>query len=111
MPISTKNVMGFASSKPVSGTISTNGVSEVFDPELNRGMYLTLAGTWVGTVQVERSVDGGQTWSSTTIAGGQPWMLYTTNCDEVIDVPTDSNGKFRLKFTLSSGAAIYRLAQ
>lgn len=100
-----------ATSTPVVGTANNTSNSAIFTPQLGRDMYLTLSGTWDGSVQVQRSVDGGSTWNNITIAGGQPWGHYTDNCDEVIDQPTDSDGRYRLSFVITTGTVNYRLAQ
>lgn len=100
-----------ASSTPLTGTINTTGPTPVFTPQLGRDMYLTLSGTFSGTVQVQRSTDNGATWNNITISGGQQWGRYTGACDEVVETPTDGASKYRLDVTLSSGSVTYRLAQ
>jgi hypothetical protein len=100
-----------ASSSPITGTVTTTGNTPTFTPQLGRDMYLTLSGTFSGTVQVQRTTDNGSTWNNITISGGQQWGHYTGACDEVVETPTDSASKYRLSITLSSGSVTYRLAQ
>lgn len=101
-----------ASSSPVSGNATVGSSPSLpFVPQLGRDMYLTLAGSWTGTVQVQRSTNGGTTWNNITVAGGQVWGRYTAPCDEVVETPTDGASTYRLLFTISTGTLSYRLAQ
>jgi hypothetical protein len=111
MPNAVKIFTSPATSAPVIKTFTKTEVSESFRPNLGRDMYLTLSGTWVGTVQVQRSTDEGKTWNNITIAGGIPWLNYTINCDETIGAPTDGNSLYRLSVTWVSGSLSARLAQ
>lgn len=96
---------------PVTGLASADGWSASFTPQLGRDMYLTLSGTWTGTVQIQRSVDDGATWNNVTYGGGLPWGRYTANCDEVVDTPTDAAAIYRINIDIASGTVRYRLAQ
>ena len=100
-----------SSSTPLAGAATGVGESAPFTPQLGRDMYLTLTGTWTGTIRIQRSTDGGATWNNITIGGGNPWGVYTGNCDEVVDTPTDGASLYRVSFNVSSGNAAYRLAQ
>lgn len=100
-----------ASSTPLIGTANADGNSAAFTPQLGRDMYLTLSGTWTGTVQVQRSTDDGASWNNITVGGGNVWGRFTTNCDEVIDHPTDGNATYRLNIDIATGTVAYRLAQ
>lgn len=104
-------VVTAASSTPLAGTTTNDLNTPAFTPQLGRDMYLTLAGTWTGTVQVTRSTDGGTNYRPITIGGGQLWGNYTGNCDEVVDTPTDSHGIYRLEIDIASGSLTYRLGQ
>lgn len=103
-----------ATSTPVAGSFTgttPNQVTNFFIPQLGRDLYITLQGTWAGTVQLQRSTDSGTTWNNVTNAGGQAWGKYTGNCDEVVEHPTDGASRYRLIVTLTSGTVGYRLAQ
>lgn len=101
-----------ATSSPLVGdTSGASGSSAAFTPQLGRDMYLTLTGTWTGTIQIQRSTDGGTTWRNITIGGGSPWGRYTVNCDEIVDRPTDASGTYRITWSGATGSAHYRLAQ
>lgn len=99
-----------ATSTPVTGTANATSTTSVFTPQLGRDIYITLTGTWVGTVQLERSTNGTN-FNKVTIGGGQNWGRYTGNCDEVVETPTDAAATYRLSITLTSGSVGYRLAQ
>jgi hypothetical protein len=111
MPNSVKVFTAPATSTPVLKTFTQTDVSVPFKPDLGREIYLTLSGTWTGSIQVQRSFDDGKTWNNVTVAGGIPWLLYTINCDEIIATPTDAATSYRLSVTLSSGSVSARLAQ
>lgn len=100
-----------AISVPLTGTANGTSVSPAFVPQLGRDLYITLSGTWTGTVQLMRSTDGGTTKHPVTIAGGQDWGKYTVNCDEVVATPTDGASRYYLSFAITSGTVTYRLAQ
>lgn len=100
-----------ASSTPLTGTLNATGNTTAFTPQLGRDMYLTLSGTFSGTVQVQRSTDNGATWNNITISGGQQWGRYTGACDEVVETPTDGASRYRLNIVLTTGTVNYRLAQ
>lgn len=81
-----------------------------FTPQLGRDMVLTLSGTWTGSVQLMRSVDGGTTKLPVTV-GGTTWALFTANCNEPVWTSSESGATFYLAITVASGTVVYRLAQ
>lgn len=97
-----------SSASPVVGTTAASTTSEVFTPQVGRPVCLTLTGVWFGTVTVEKSRDGGVTWSGITI-GGRRWATFTGNCDEPFDEAGDNDVRYRLVIVLSSGTVTYRL--
>lgn len=50
-----------AAATPLAGATSATGVEGQFAPELARPIVLTHSGSWMGSVQLLRSVDGGAT--------------------------------------------------
>ena len=100
-----------ATSTALVGSTSVDAASAHFTPQLGRDMYLTLTGTWTGSVQVQRSTDNGASWNNITIGGGQVWGRYTGNCDEVVDTPTDGSAIYRLNIDITTGSVAYRLGQ
>lgn len=63
---------GFGPSRatPLTGNAVASGVIGPFAPEPGRPIWVTLAGSWSGTVTVQRSTDGGATRRPLTLAGG-----------------------------------------
>src|SRR5688572_10420171 len=68
-------------SAPLAGSTSASGALGPFAPVAGKPIWLSLAGTWTGTVAVKRSVNGGTTKLPLT-AGGQPWASFTANACE-----------------------------
>lgn len=99
-----------ATSTPLTGSANASGTTPSFDPELGRPVWVTLTGTWTGTVRVVRSTDGGATWSPLTVAGGS-WGQFTANCNEPVTEEGDAAATYALSMTLSSGTVSYRVAQ
>ena len=91
-----------------SGSLSASGTAGSFSPQAGRPVYLTLTGTWAGTVQVEITRDGGTTWAPMT-ALGAAWARFTGNCDEMVDDPSTNAVTYRINFTRTSGTLTYRL--
>lgn len=101
----TATVATFTDVRPASGTItardiastSTTGLNSVnlitgnptanstFSQTVNgtAGFYLLITGTWTGTLSIEKSIDGGTTWVSSTMhQDGSSYTLASTtaNC-------------------------------
>ena len=71
---------------------------------------LSLTGTWQGTVQLMRSVDGGVTRHPLTI-GGFTWGRYTGNACEPVWDEQEEGVELHLDIALASGTIGYRIAQ
>lgn len=95
---------------PIQGETTDDMVTPVFFPQPGYKVYLTLAGTWTGAVQVQISHDGGASWRTMT-SGGVPMGYYSGNCDEVLTMVTDPLTRFRMIISSLSGTLSYRLAQ
>ena len=95
---------------PLSGTASGTQTVGPFTAVSSRPIVLTLEGTWQGTVQVKRSVDGGATLHPLTIAG-QAWAVFTGNACEPVWSEEEDGAQFYLAFSALTGSAGYRLAQ
>lgn len=99
-----------STSVPLAGSASATGNSQVFTPVMGYKIYLTLSGTWAGTVNLQISRNGGDTWGEMT-TDGVTLGEYTTNCDESVVEVTDPTVRFRLIYTITSGTLSYRIAQ
>ena len=103
---------------PVTGTFTATGVSDSLSPEKGsrrrRGstpFNISLWGTFVGTVKLERSFDGGTTWLPKTV--GTDASLYTWSAPiSMSDEEGEDGVAYRLNCTsFTSGSISYRLSQ
>jgi hypothetical protein len=99
-----------AAATALAGSIAATGVRGPFQPVLGRSVMLSLAGTWVGTVRLLRSVDGGTTKLPLT-AMGQTYGSYTANICEPVWEEGEVGATLYLDVTLTSGSLTYRMGQ
>jgi hypothetical protein len=99
----------------VTGSHTATGSSASFAPESaqNRNssapFNFSLWGTFVGTVIVDRSFDGGTTWLPLTALGTS--ISFTAPCSEVFEEPEDGV-IYRVRCSAyTSGTINYRLSQ
>lgn len=96
-------------STPVSGTLSVSDSSSAFLPDLDRPIWLTLSGSWAGTVALERSVDAGDTWQPATLGGVA--LSWTARVNEPVAVESVPGARWRIAFARTSGALTYEVRQ
>jgi len=108
MPVTTAARTG--APPPLAGTADASTVAGPFAPLPDVPIHLHLSGAWTGTVELQRSVDGGATMSGLT-AAGMPWARFSGNANEVVWQEGDRAATFYLAVTLASGAIDYRLSQ
>jgi hypothetical protein len=99
-----------AAATPLTGSAAATAVLGPFQPAAGRAIMLSLSGSWVGTVKLVRSTDGGVTKLPLTI-NGAAWAQFTANCCEAVWEESDSTARLYLDVTLISGTLAYRLAQ
>jgi hypothetical protein len=89
-----------------SGTLDASGSSDAL--VIDEPFYIVLSGTWTGTVALEASADGGETFVNCLLPDGSP-SAFTTN--GLIAVPHVFGRAtiFRLTFTHASGTLAWRL--
>jgi hypothetical protein len=97
-------------STPLAGSTSASGMLGPFAPVAERAIWLSLSGSWTGTVTLKRSVDGGTTRHPLT-AGGEPWATFTANACEPVAEDGENGAAYYLDVALASGTITYRLAQ
>lgn len=97
-------------SPPLTGSTAIASTTGTYVPVAGRPLVLTLTGTWTGTVKLLRSINGGTTKLSLTLAGA-PWAEYTANVNEPVWEESEAAAVFFLQFTPLSGTIAYRLAQ
>jgi hypothetical protein len=102
--------MGFPA--PVSGTFTANSQrSASFRPMAGVPFNYDLNGTWVGTVQLERSFDGGVTWNAVSKDVSGAATSHTTVMS-FNRVETEGGVLYSWHVTaFTSGTINYRLSQ
>jgi len=101
----------------VTGTFTAAGTTAVFSPAAGRRFSFSLSGAgYVGTIQLERSIDSGTTWLPLTVNGVMVFSAtYATATTLYISemVLDDLNGvQYRLvAVTGFTGTAVYRITQ
>lgn len=109
-PLPVQQSFGPAEAAPLFGSATASQLTADFAPELGRPIWLTLSGSWGGTVTVNRSADGGITRQPLTI-GGEPWAVFTANANEAVAVESEAGATYSLDIALASGTLTYRVAQ
>lgn len=107
LPVATR--ITAAEGLPLSGTTSATDIIGPFHPELGRPVILTLAGTWAGTVTLQRSIDGGSTIDAATLAGDP--LVYSANLQEPVWIETEAGASLWLDIALADGTLAYRISQ
>lgn len=110
-PLPVTAAVGTASSTPLSGTISASGTVGPFAPQLSRPIWLTLSGSWAGSVQILRSTDGGATTLPLTYGDGTAKPALLSNFNAVAAEETVAAATYYLQFTRTSGTLQYRMEQ
>lgn len=111
LPVQTVNAEQAASPPaPLAGAVSASTLVGPFTPVRGRPVFLTLAGNWQGSAQVERSTDGGVTRHGLTVSGAA-WGRFTGNACEPVWIEQEEGAALYLAITLASGSLEYRIAQ
>ncbi len=109
-PLPVRMGVAASASAPLAGSATGSSIVGPFTPELGRAIWLTLSGTWSGTVALVRSVDGGATMQPLTV-GGQAWGQYTANANEPVAEETVAAARYYLSIALTGGTLAYRVQQ
>ena len=104
------DVSGGPAPAPLVGQADAAVLAGPFEPAANRPVFVTLAGTWQGRVQVERSTDGGATRHPLTVAG-LAWGGFTANACEPVWVENEAGAQLYLAIEVTSGTLDYRVSQ
>lgn len=97
----------------VSGSFTATGQSGGFRVAPGGEFNISLTGTAVASVQLERSFDEGVTWCALYAGGVQlyVWSFSSTNLSEIAEEP-ERGVLYRLNCTAyTSGTLNYRLSQ
>lgn len=103
-------LLGASEKTPVAGTFVATGTSSSFAPLPGRSFNVSLWGTFVGSVTLKRSFDGGTTWLPITALGS---ALYSWSGPVSEQTQEDESGVlYRLECTAyTSGTVNYRVSQ
>lgn len=99
-----------ATPAPIAGITSQSLAAGPYAPLPDAPMHLELTGTWSGTVELQRSVDGGATRTGLTV-GGLAWARFETSVNEPVWQESERGATFYLDIALASGTLAYRLSQ
>ena len=92
----------------VAGSFTGTGNSDAM--QVRGGVNITLSGTFVATVQPQRSFDGGTTWHSLATLDGFAVRSFTAPISLPLWEP-EEGVLYRLACTAySSGTVVYRLS-
>ncbi len=111
LPVATRADQAAAGSTPLAGTAAANAVAGPFAPELGRAIWVTLGGTWAGTVTVKRSVDGGATRLPLTFIDGSAKGVWNANVNAAIGEESVAGAQWFLEIALTAGTLTYRVEQ
>jgi hypothetical protein len=109
-PLPIRTVVANAGSTPLTGSATGAMTAGPFTPDLGRPLWLTLSGTWTGSVTVLRSVDAGVTRLPLTLAG-VGWGQFTGNAQEPVAEEHVAGACYFLDIAVSAGTLAYSLRQ
>ena len=109
-PLPVRAVQQAAAASALAGTLSASDTVGPFVPDLGRAIWISLSGSWSGTVDVLRSVDGGATKLPLTI-GGERWGRFGGNANEAVADESEAGATYYLAVALQAGTLTYRVAQ
>lgn len=109
-PLPIYSMLAPASVTPIEGTAAAPLMAGPFVPVLGRTIWLTLSGTWAGSVQLLRSIDGGAIKQPLTV-GGTAWAQFEANCNEAVAEESEAGASYYLQLTPASGTISYRVSQ
>lgn len=75
-----------------------------------RAVWVSLEGSFTGTVRTLRSVDGGVTKLGLTVAG-QSWAVFTAAGNEPVAEESGAGATYYLSCDIAVGAPAYRIGQ
>ena len=90
-----------------SGSLAATGSTEAF--YIAAPFNFTLSGTWVGSVALEASTDGGATWVNAVLSDGTN-NAWTANGFYAVPNVWQQGVLFRLTFTRTSGTLDWRVS-
>jgi hypothetical protein len=109
-PLSVAGVYAASGVTAVESTFSATGQSASFTPIYGRNFNISITGTFVGTIQLQRYIDATIGWVPIT-AAGQQMLTWTAPASEVWS-ESQVGVLYRLScIAYTSGTAIYSISQ
>jgi hypothetical protein len=109
-PLPVCAILPSAGSAPLAGNTGASGLLGPFVPDPGRAIWITLMGSWTGSVTVLGSTDGGATTQPLTL-GGSAWGSFTANANEAVGEESVAGATWYLQAALTSGTLGYRVQQ
>ena len=92
------------------GAATATGAQAAIRVQAGMPVRVEIWGTFVGTIRVERSGDGGTTWLPLTVAGVAA-ATFTAPANERVDEENQEGAQWRLNVTgFTSGTINWRLS-
>lgn len=109
-PFAVSRQYGPSGVTPVTAALTATGSTSAFTPIAGRDFNVSVWGTFVGSIQLERSFDSGTTWLPITAAGTQLYV-WTAPASEQASEP-EYAVQYRARVTsYTSGTLNVRLSQ
>jgi hypothetical protein len=110
-PLPITPVQAQAASVSLAGSTAASGGFGPFAPDPARAIWVTLAGSWTGTVRLLRSIDGGATRLPLTYGDGSPKARFTANVQAPVAEESVAAARYWLDVQLTGGTLAYRVEQ
>ena len=110
-PLPVRTAIMASTATPLAGIAAASATVGPFLPELGRAIFVTLSGSWAGTVQLLRSTDGGATQLPLTYSDASTKARWTGNLNAAVAEESVATASYWLAITLASGTLSYRVEQ
>jgi len=108
--VGSSTVVGANNQNIITGTPTNNSFASVLFSG-NSSFAVLISGTWVGTLQFERTLDGGSTWTSIgAFSAGTNFITQTTTANGAFHGNSSSSNGIRVRaIAWTSGVASVRI--
>jgi hypothetical protein len=111
LPVATGASQAAARSAVLAGNAVSSGLIGPFTPDLGRAIWVTLSGSWTGTVRVKRSTDGGTTLLPLTYIDGSARGMWSASVNAPVGEESVAGVAWFLDFQRTGGTLTYRMEQ
>ena len=110
VPLPVAGARAAAAPAPLEAETGQSLVAGPYTPLPDVPIHLELRGEWSGSVELQRSIDGGATRSGLTV-GGMPWARFDGNANEIVWQEGERGATLYLDIAIASGTLEYRVSQ